>query len=258
MRVKEHSIINPRRARHPEKMSAKNRTLTYAAAAVIVAAGIIVAAIATNPSLLGTQSSSAGTGSLNIYLTDAPPSSLTFKYLLVNVSSIELRYQGSLATTITSTSVSTGTSTTVTYTSISTSMPTPPENLYRYSVPANVGTNVNLTSLHGKSLLLGATSMPAGQVTSIVINITGAKAFYTNGASEQLKVAADGKLMIPIQFGINSGGTTNLTIDITPNLVHISQGDVLTPVLHVTAVEQGQNSSETTHTAEVDESSTST
>ena len=100
--------------------------------------------------------------------------------------------------------------------------------------------------------------MPAGNITSIVISITGAKAFYTDGSSAQLKVVANGQLMVPIQFAIQANGSTDLTIDITPNLVHISQGDVLTPVIHVTSVEKGSNNSTTTHTTSVDEAQTTT
>ena len=241
-------------------MSAKSKTLTYASVAVVVAAAIIGAAIVTNPSFLGgvssqasqaSQAYSGGSGTLSIYLTDAPPSSQTLKYMLVNVSSVELRYEGALPSTSTS---STSTSSTVSTTTTSTSGSSTPENLYVYKVPASVGENVNLTKLHGQSLLLGATTLPSGRFSSIVLNIPGAKAFYTDGGSEQLKVVANGKLMVPFQFSVFSGGTTSLTIDITPNSLHISQGGVLTPVIHVTSVEQGPNVSATTHSTEVDES----
>ncbi len=98
--------------------------------------------------------------------------------------------------------------------------------------------------------------MPAGSITSIVLNLTGAKAFYTDGSTEQLKVVADGKLMVPIRFSIQANGSTDLTIDLTPNLVHISQAGILTPVIHVTTVEMGRNGT-TTHTMEVDEAKAS-
>lgn len=229
--------------------------------------------------------SQGGSGILNIYLTDAPPSEQTLKYLLVNVSSVELRYQGNVATTTntttttaststnssttsatnsttttttaststnsTTTSVTNSTATTTTNTT-STSTGTTPQNVYIFIVPTDVGMNINLTSLSGQQLLLGAPTVPAGDITSIVLRITGATAFFTDGMSAQLKVVANGKLMIPIHFSVQPNGSTDLTIDIMPNDIHISQGkaNVLTPVIHTTVVERGQGST-TTHTTEV-------
>ncbi len=219
-------------------MSIRKNTLTYAAAAVVIAALIIGAVIAFNPGIIGLGNSSStisysggGTGTLNVYLTDAPPASLTLKYLLVNVTSISLRYEGNVSTS-------------------------PPQNQFVFNVSASAGTNVNLTSLQGNSVLLGSKNMPAGNITSIVINITGARAFYTNGTSEQLKVVANGKLMVPIHFSIQKDGSTDLTIDITPNTIHTSQAGVLTPVIHVTTVERGPNNSTTTNSAETEVTTT--
>lgn len=226
--------------------------------------------------------SQGGSGILNIYLTDAPPSEQTLKYLLVNVSSVELRYQGNVATTTntttttaststnssttsaTNSTTTTSTSTNSTTTSVTnstattstntttTSTGTTPQNVYIFMVPTDVGMNINLTSLSGQQLLLGAPTVPAGDITSIVLRITGAKAFFTDGMSAQLKVVANGKLMIPIHFSVQPNGSTDLTIDIMPNDIHISQGNasVLTPVIHTTVVERGQGST-TTHTTEV-------
>jgi Domain of unknown function (DUF4382) len=197
-----------------------------------------------------------GSGVLNILLTDAPPSSLTLKYILVNVSSVELRYEGIIASTTSATTTSSttsssstsssSTSSATTSTSVTTTTTTSgagaPQNAYVFDVPSSVGMNVNLTSLRGQSALLGAPKVPAGNITAIIINITGAKAVYTDGSSAQLKVVANGMLMVPIQFAIQANESTDLTIDITPNLVHISPSDVLTPVIHVTSVERGPTS----------------
>ena len=269
-----------------------SKKMTYIAVAVVVAAIAIGAVVAYNPfaapssiapssgsptgtatsqgqsqtSQQSSTSSQGGTGTLSFYLTDAPPSNRTLKYLLVNVSSVDLRYEGNLsATTTTTTShsttitTSTGTSTTSTTSTSSTTTAGSalPENLFVFRVPTSTGMNVNLTKLQGQSLLLGAAKMPAGNITSVTLNITGAEAFYTNGSSEQLKVVADGKLMIPIHFQVKASGSTNLTFDITPNLIHISQGGVLTPVIHSTAVEKGPDNSTTTETTEVTDTSTS-
>jgi len=88
----------------------------------------------------------------------------------------------------------------------------------------------------------------------VVISVSGAKAFYTDGSSEQLKVTANGQLLIPIHFSVQASGSTDLTFDIMPNTVHISNGGVLNPVIHVAAVGKSQNgSTTTTQTAEVDE-----
>lgn len=228
-------------------MSVKRETIRYGIAAVITAAVIIAAStLFVGTSLLSGQSQ--GSGTLSIYLTDAPPSSPTLKYLLVNVTSVELVYEGSSTITSTSTN-SLGTSTSSTTVSSSTDGST-----YVFYVSSSVGTNINLTSLHGKSLLLGATNIPSGQITSIVLGVSGAKAIYTDGTSEQLKVVADGKLMVPITFAVYSNGSTSLTIDITPNLIHISHAGVLRPVIHVTTVEEGPNNETQTHSALVNDS----
>jgi hypothetical protein len=240
---------------------ATRQTLTYGIIAAAVAVAIVAGVLVTNSMQTSSQSSSGSSAQLNIYLTDAPPASLNLKYLLVNASSVELRYAGNVSTTSSTnassaSSASNSTSSTTSTSSVATtSASTSPSNVFLFTVPANVGTNVNLTSLHGQSLLLGAVKMPPGNITSIVLNITGAKAFYTDGSSEQLKVVADGKLMVPIHFAVQTSGATDLTIDLTPNLVHISQGGVLTPVIHVTVVERGQNNATTTKTADVTESS---
>ena len=121
-----------------------------------------------------TSSTSAPSGVLNLYLTDAPPKSPQFSDLLINVSSLTLRYQEVQTCT----------------------QNTPSE--FVYTVPPKVGTNVNLTNLvGGKSVFLGATSIPSGNVTEIIFNIAGAKAFFSDGSSSQLKVAANGSLNGP-------------------------------------------------------------
>ena len=209
-------------------------------AVVIVAAIAAAALVYTYPSIspTGTPSPSrsvppqyssstlSGSGSLSIYLTDAPPSSPTFKYLLINVSSVVLVYQGNVSTS-------------------------PPRNQFVFRVPAGRGLNVNLTSLVGSKLLLGATSAPAGNVTDLIFNITGARAFFTDGSSAQLKVVADGKLMVHFQFQVKAGGSTNLTLDIQPNEIHYSQGSsaVLTPVIRVQAVQSLNGSTVTSETS---------
>ena len=161
-------------------------------------------------------------GVLNIYLTDAPPSSPQFNYLLVNVSSVVLLYAGNVSTS-------------------------PPYDQWAYNVPTISGTDINLTNLVNNKVLLGATEVPAGNVTEIVFNINGAQAFFNDGSSSMLKIVANGNLMIPIQFTVNASGTSDLTVDITPNSIHLSHGNipVLTPVLHVTVVQRWQSSSDT-------------
>lgn len=170
------------------------------------------------------------TGTMNIYLTDAPPNSSSFKYLLVNVSSVVLSYEGNVSASA-------------------------PHDQWVYNVSSSVGTNVNLTNLVNNKVLLGATKVPAGNVTRIIFEITGAKAFFADGTSAQLKVVANGKLMMPINFAVSSGGTVDLTVDITPNSIHISQGhvQVLTPVIHLTAVEKnGSSTTVSTSTTETE------
>ncbi len=244
-----------------------SNSVKYGVAGVVVVVAVIAIALAAIPSMKPTQTSQSsssqsptgGSGTLSLYLTDAPPSAQTLKYLMVNVTSVDLAYEGSLANTTTASSsvASTNSSSASTTNSTSTSSTSvTPLNTYTYVVPAGKGQNVNLTSLQGKSLLLGTTTMPAGNITRITLNVSGAKAFYTDGSSEQLKVVANGKLMIPIHFSIQANGSADLTIDLTPNLVHISQGGVLTPVLHATAVSRGKTT--TTETAEVTASENST
>ena len=161
-------------------------------------------------------------GVLNVYLTDAPPASPQFKYLLINVSSIVLSYQGNISTTS-------------------------PTNQWMYNLSSAAGTNVNLTSLVNSKVLLGASKVPVGNITKITFEISGARAYFTDGTSAQLKVVANGKLMLPINFTVNSNGVSDLTVDITPNSIHLSQGStpVLTPVVHVTVVQNNKGTTTT-------------
>ena len=161
-------------------------------------------------------------GVLNVYLTDAPPASPQFKYLLINVSSIVLSYQGNISTTS-------------------------PMNQWMYNLSSAAGTNVNLTSLVNSKVLLGASKVPVGNITKITFEISGARAYFTDGNSTQLKVVANGKLMLPINFTVNANGVSDLTVDITPNSIHLSHGStpVLTPVVHVTVVQNNKGTSTT-------------
>ncbi len=219
----------------------------------------------------------SGTGSLNIYLTDAPAHNATLKYLLVNVTSVTLKYStNQTATTTTtsstsessSTSSSSSTSTSTTSTASSTSSSSSSTSSasegsgfrFVYNVSSSVGLNVNLTKLQGSQLLLGATNKaPAGNVTGIILNISGAEAFWTNGNHSQLKVVADGKLMINVHFAVQSNGTTNLTLDVTPGDLHVSPGNqtVLRPVIHATAVSSGPQGTHTVETTETQTESSS-
>lgn len=222
---------------------------------------------------LGTQA--PGKGTLNIYLADPPPSSPTLKYLLVNVTSVTLKYSSDLTeassttstssstTSSTSTATSSTTSASSSTTSVSTSSSSSAssfENRFTYNVSSSVGTNVNITKYQGSSLLLGAPKVPAGNVTGIILNITGARAFWTNGDSTQLKVVADGKLMVNAHFEVQSNGTTNLTLSVSPGDIHVSPGQasVLRPVIRVTAVSSGPDGTQTTETTETTETETTT
>jgi hypothetical protein len=248
---------------------------------VVLLATIGLSAYAYAVVLPGMSSSSnglggAGTGTLNIYLADAPAHNATLRYLLVNVTSVTLKYSSNQSEAVTTTSSSssssstsstssssssssTATATSSTTSSSSTSNPVESGFRFVYNVSSSVGRNVNLTKLQGNQLLLGATKAPAGNVTGIILNITGAEAFWTNGNHTQLKVVADGKLMINVHFTIQSNGTTNLTLDVSPGDIHISPGNmtVLRPVVHVTAVTSGPNGTQTTETSETQTESTS-
>ena len=225
---------------------AAKETARYGVAAVVIALVVMSLAVETTPLAItsppsprnspGSQgstviqlgsspyeSSQSGSGILSVYLTDAPPSGAAFKYLLVNVTSVEVAYQGGITTGKNSSA----------------------GNTFTLTVPPNVGMDVNLSSLQGQSLPLGAASLPAGIITSTVLNIAGAKAFYTGGLSQQLKVFAGGKLAVPLQFGLPANGLTDLTLDLTPNSVSNSQGGVLTPVILATSVEKGQSGTTT-------------
>jgi Domain of unknown function (DUF4382) len=204
--------------------------------------------------------STSGYGTLSIYLADPPPSSPTLKYLVVNVSSVTLKYSSN-QTELTTSSSSTASSTNGTTTTSTSSDDGGGnfENRFVYNVSSSVGTNVNITKLQGSSLLLGSTSAPAGNVTGIILNITGARAFWTNGNSTQLKVVADGKLMINVHFAVQSAGTTDLTIGIVPGDIHVSPGQasVLRPVIIVHAVSSGPSGTQSTETTETETESNS-
>ena len=199
------------------------------------------------------STASSGTGTMNIYLADPPPSNHTLKYLLVNVTSVTLKYSSNITQTTTTSSVSSSSesSTASSSNTIATSSETSLNassfvNRFVYNVSSSVGTNVNLTEYQGSSLLLGSPKVPKGNVTGVVLNISGARAFWTNGSSTQLKVVANGKLMVNVQFAVQAGGTANMDISITPSSVHVSQGDVLRPVLLVTVTRSATTSMTTT------------
>lgn len=199
---------------------------------------------------------SAGTGTMNIYLADPPPQNQTLKYLLINVTSITLKYSSNVTAVNATSSTTTGNTT-------STSSPGGGSgSRYVFNVSSSLGTNVNLTKLQGPGILLGSPKVPAGNITGIILNITGAEAFWTNGNHTQLKVVADGKLMINVHFTVQANGTTDLTLDIVPGDIHVSPGQasVLRPVVHVTVVStgpQGTQTAETTAT-QTETNSTST
>ena len=203
------------------------------------------------------------TGTMIIYLADPPPQNQTLKYLLVNVTSITLKYSSNVTETSTTTAssstnstTSTGSSTTVTSSTTSVNGFAP---RYTFNVSSSLGTNVNLTKLQGSGILLGSPTVPAGNVTGIILNITGARAYWTTGGSTQLKVVADGKLMINVHFEVQSGGTTNLTLDIVPGDIHVSPGQasVLRPVIMVTAASRGPQGAQTVTTTETETETTS-
>ena len=247
---------------------------------VVIAALVLLATIGLSayaysvylPGIPGNSSTSTsgqggpGTGSMNFYLADPPPSNSILKYLLVNVTSITLKYSSNLAetsttTSSTSTSAPTSSSTTTSSTTTSSSSTSQDsfENRFVFNVSSSLGTNLNLTKLQGNALLLGATKVPAGNVTGIILNITGAEAFWTDGTHTQLKVVADGKLMINVQFLVQTNGTTNLTLDLTPGDIHVSPGQasVLRPVVRVTTVSSGSSGTKTTETTVTETESTS-
>ena len=209
------------------RISSSRRLIRPAVIAIAIVAVIAVAGLATyfayNVVQPGSGSFAAGTGTLNVYLTDAPPSGTTLKSLLLNVTSVVLSYEGNVTTT-------------------------PPQNEFVFQVPSSQGMNVDLLKLQGTSLLLGATSVPAGNVTRILVNITGAEAIFTDGTSAKLNVVADGELMIPFHFQVTKSGSVDLTVDIQPNAIHTSKGvtTVLTPVVHVMAVQKSQSKTATT------------
>jgi hypothetical protein len=93
----------------------------------------------------------------------------------------------------------------------------------------------------------------------MVFNVAGARAYWMDGSSTQLKVVANGKLMVQVHFAIMNDGTANLIVDLTPNAIHISQGNasVLTPVIHVGVVSSGSTTETTYATTTESETSSS-
>jgi len=220
-----------------------------------------------------------GSGTLNIYLADPPPHNATLKYLLINVTSITLKYSSNVTETTSATSSSSSSSTsssssgtastttgfstssgsTGTSSAASSASQSTFENRFVFNVSSSLGRNVNLTKLQGSAILLGSPKVPAGNVVGIIMHITGAEAFWTNGSHTQLKVVANGKLMIPVHFTVQSTGTTNLNLNLVPGDIHVSPGNqsVLRPVVHVTVVSSGPSGTETTSTTVTESESSS-
>ena len=199
-------------------------TIAIPVVALVAVAGLTYFGYTPIPALLGSivpSSFAAGSGVLNVYITDAASASL--KSLILNVTSLTLSYQGNVTTTA-------------------------PRDQFVFQVPSSTGMNVDITKLQGSALLLGATNVPSGNVTRIMLNITGAKALFTDGTSAKLKVVANGELMIPFHFQVHSSGSVDLTIDILPNTIRVSKGvaTVLKPVIHLTAVQKSNSATITT------------
>src|SRR5579863_3126530 len=147
-----------------------NKVIAISALVLLATIGLSAYAYTVYIPSLGTAS--PGSGTLNIYIADPPPSSPTLKYLLVNVTSVTIKYSSNLteststtstassssSTTASSSSSTTSTSSTSSIVSSLTSMSSSSqsgfENRFVYNVPSSKGTNVNITKYQGSALLL--------------------------------------------------------------------------------------------------------
>jgi hypothetical protein len=168
---------------------------------------------------------SSETGILLLKITDQPKD-LDLKYLNLTINDLILHYVGNISETN-------------------------PRNQFQYHIPP---TEVNITALQDTELLLGAQNAPAGNITKIVFNITSAEAVAENGTVTPLKVVANGKFMININFQVLPNSTATLTLDIQPNDIKISRGvkPVLVPVVSARAESGGLVVTETPEIKSID------
>src|SRR2546427_9756489 len=107
-------------------------TIAIPVVALVAVAGLTYFGYTPIPALLGSlapSSFAAGSGVLNVYITDAASASL--KPLILNVTSLTLSYQGNVTTT-------------------------PPRDHFVLQVPSLPAMNAATTNLQGPELLLGA------------------------------------------------------------------------------------------------------
>lgn len=146
-------------------------------------------------------------GTLVLMLTDAPPR--TLKYLYIEVDEVRLHMKGNI---------------------------TGEGPILNFPVEPKV---YNVTSLKESPATLGIESVPEGNYTAIWLHIVEANTTFSENpnANVTLKLVAQGWLKIHVQFEVDSGGLSAVVLDFDLAQTHVSNGNVLRPVIKPKQVE---------------------
>ncbi len=181
--------------------------ITGILAAVIVIAAVMTAGVQlptqTNNGNSGSTNTQANTGTLRVYIKDAP---VTLENLYVTIDSVEVQSQdGSGWTTLTFTG-DTG--------------------------PAHF----DLLTLQEIAKDLATQDLPVGTYNKIRLHVQEASAVFSDSPDEvTLKVPSD-KIDIIVKFEIKADQTTQVLIDMTADFVAISNSHNLKPVIKATVI----------------------
>ncbi len=188
-------------------MAINQKKLGLYATAGILAAVIVIAAIMTAGVQLPT--SKASTGTLHVYIKDAP---VTLQNLYVTIDSVEVQNSdGNGWTTLTFTGD---------------------------AGPAHF----DLLTLQDVAKDLTTQQLPAGNYAKIRLHVQDASAvFADNPENEVTLTVPSGKIDIVVHFEIKADQTTQILIDMTADTLAISNSHNLKPVIKATVIPPTEN-----------------
>ncbi len=172
--------------------------LALGIAALLAVAGVAGYAVVNHGLVFPTSGvASAGMGTLNVYVKDAPAN-----WIHVNVTFDKIEVQAADQGN--------------------------ESGWHNYTVTKTV----DLASLTSLSALLGSEKLPAGKYTQLRLHVTKAVGTMSNGTKYDFTVPS-GELRTDDPFNISVGQTTSLTLDIdlTRSIVWTAEGYLFLPVL---------------------------
>ncbi len=187
-------------------MAINPKKLTLYAATGILAAVIVIAAVMTAGVQLPT--SRASTGTLHVYIKDAP---VDLTNLFVTIDSVEVQNSdGNGWTTL--------------------------------AFTGDVRTaNFDLLALQDVAKDLSTQQLPAGNYTKIRLHVEDASAIFSDNPDEVSLKVPSGKIDIIVHFEIKAEQATQVLLDMTADTVAISTSGNLKPVIKATVIPATEN-----------------